>query len=215
MLDEGEMDGKPGCSNLTYCRGGKPKPFEELSRKRNDGLPCSTCHGQSSQQPNQQSLGCTSTHPCLMPKPENPSWWDLDPTNPDYYVLSVSAGPPGLPGLTVTLTMDRYKNIYGGLGGNYGKSMESFSASFTGGSIGSPFDEQIPDPVNIESFLTDWAVNGGVGAAGGGGITYSPGANQTFISRRALEYGIFLPPSIGLSDVHSWKLGNPFIAGDQ
>jgi hypothetical protein len=98
-----------------------------------------------------------------------------------------------------------------GLGVNYGKSMESFSASFTGGSIGSAFDEEIPDPVNIVSFLTGWAVNGG----GGGCLTYSSGANDVFVSKTAVEYGIFLPPSIGISDVHSWKLGNFFTPGDQ
>jgi hypothetical protein len=174
------------------------------------------CHGkETAKQKEKQTQECTSTHPCLQPKPQNPSWWDLDPSHPDYYVLSASVGPPGLPGLTATLTIDRYKNIYGGLGGNYGKSMEAFSASLTGGSIGSPLDEKVPDPVNIKSFLTGWAVNGGTGIVGGGGITYSSGANETFVSKTAVEYGGFLPPSIGVSDVYSWELGNPFISGDQ
>jgi hypothetical protein len=106
-------------------------------------------------------------------------------------------------------------NVYGGLGGNYGKSMEVFSASLTGGYIGSPFDDAVPDPVNIQSFLTGWAVNGGAGVVGGGGVTWSPGANQTFVSDVAFEGGAYLPPSLGISAVYSWLLGNPFMPGDQ
>jgi hypothetical protein len=109
-----EAGSKRGCTDPKYCQNGKPKPDDGSGKTQNPGLPCKNCHSQPVQQPNSQSTGCTPTHPCLQPMPENPSWWDVDPTNPDYYVLSVSAGPPGLPGITTTLTIDRYKNIYGG-----------------------------------------------------------------------------------------------------
>jgi hypothetical protein len=127
----------------------------------------------------------------------------------------VSAGPPGWPGVTGTVTLDRYGNLYAGLGINYGKSMESFSASFTGGYIGSPLDAKIPDPVNIQSFLTGWAINGGLGAVGGGAVTYSPEANRTFVSRWAVEGGGYLPPSIGVSAVRSWYIDNLGMPGNQ
>jgi len=110
--------------------------------------------------------------------------------------------------------MDRYGNVYGGFGGNYGKSIESFSASLNAGSIGDPFDDKIPD-AHIESFLTDWAINAGGGIVGGGAVTYSPGADAAWVSKVAWEGGAYLPPSLGISVVHSWKLGNPFIPGDQ
>ena len=222
------------CSNTTTLPSSpyKPKPAGGGNNNNNGGNSCSgpnpsvVCIPTPTSQPDLPTIpttvldpvvsnGCTSTRPCIGPKPEDPSWWNLDPSSPDYYILSVSAGPIGLPGVTGTLAIDRYKNVYGGLGVNYGKSMESFSASLTGGFIGSPFDDVIPDPVNIQSFMTGWAINGGIGVGGGGGVTWSPGANQTFVSNVAVEGGIYLPPSLGVSAVHSWMLGNPFIPGDQ
>jgi hypothetical protein len=35
MMDQGDMGGGSGCSNPKYCRGGKPKPPEELRRNSN------------------------------------------------------------------------------------------------------------------------------------------------------------------------------------
>jgi hypothetical protein len=104
--------------------------------------------------------------------------------------------------------------LYGGIGLNYGKSIETFSASLTRGYIGSPFDDEIPD-AHIEGFLTGWAINGGGGVFGGGGVTYSPGADRAWISKTAWEGGIYLPPAAGISAVYSWKLDNIFIPGDQ
>jgi hypothetical protein len=38
MMDQGDMGGGSGCSNPKYCRGGKPKPPEELKRMRGQNL---------------------------------------------------------------------------------------------------------------------------------------------------------------------------------
>jgi hypothetical protein len=74
---------------------------------------------------------------------KQPTWWDINPRNPDYYTLMFNAGLPRLPGVSVSLTFDRYGRLYLGLGGNYGKSIEAASLNLTGGYVGSAIDENI------------------------------------------------------------------------
>ena len=39
-----DIGGRKGCSEDKYCRSGKPKPTEELTRMRTEGQTCSNCH---------------------------------------------------------------------------------------------------------------------------------------------------------------------------
>jgi hypothetical protein len=145
---------------------------------------------------------CTSVQPCLSAW-EQPYWWDMNPEHPDYYVLSVSAG--NVYGGTAIVVVDRYGNVYIGIGGNVGKSISPVTGSLNGGWIGSAIDDRLPDSGNIGSFLTGLAINGQVGIVGNGAITWSPFAGK-YIEDTAVEYGGVLPFSIGVSATYTFKL---------
>lgn len=155
---------------------------------------------------NQQ--GTVITNECLQSSPcmgawEDPHWWDTNPKNPDYYVLTISAGKVG--GITVILVYDRFSNVYVGIGGNIGKSISPVTGSLNGGWIGSSHDNRIPDQANISSFLTGLAINGQAGVVGNVAGTWSPFAND-YISHTAKEYGGVLPFSIGVSATYSFMI---------
>jgi RHS repeat-associated protein len=145
---------------------------------------------------------CTNAHPCLSAW-EQPYWWNMNPKHPDYYVLSASAGN-GIGG-TAILVVDRYGNVYFGIGGNVGKSISPATGSLNGGWIGSSIDDKIPDSENTEKFLAGLSVNGQIGAVGDGAITWSPFAGN-YINHTAVEYGGVLPFSIGVSATFSIKI---------
>ena len=149
---------------------------------------------------------CTQTYPCISAW-ENPTWWDTDASNPDYYVLSVNSGSVG--GVTFIVVMDRYGNVYLGVGGNIGKSISSVTISFNGGWVGSMIDDDIPDQGNIDTFLTGLAINGQLGIVGNVAFTWSPLAND-YIDHSALEYGGVIPFSLGGSATYGFKIFDGF-----
>jgi hypothetical protein len=127
----------------------------------------------------------------------------MNPEHPDYYILSISGG--NIAGGTVILVIDRYGDVYVGLGANIGKSISPVTVSLNGGWIGSWTDDEIPDSGNIDSFLEGFSMNTQIGAVGNGAITWSPFAGD-YISHTALEYGSVLPFSLGNSATYSFKL---------
>jgi RHS repeat-associated protein len=153
-------------------------------------------------------------YPSLNPNPptisswDTPSKWDLDPQNPDYFTLVINADLPTiLPiGVSFLVTMDRYNQWYLGGGGNIGRSYGSHTFVLTGGFAGSPFDDDMPDPVNLSNFLNGVYVNGGMGFLSGFSVSWSPSSWSPILgdysTHFAGEGGIFLPPSLGISLVY-------------
>jgi RHS repeat-associated protein len=142
---------------------------------------------------------------CIRPW-EQPSSWDTDPNNPDYYSFGFYPGVPGIPiGGTLIIIVDRYQQVYFGIGVNIAKSLASPSYSLTGGYVGSASDSIIPDQGNLPNFLSGWAINASGGIVGGGGLTWAPVASS-YIEHKAYEFGAILPASIGVSITYNWKI---------
>lgn len=130
----------------------------------------------------------------------------MNPSNPDYYVISINSGlPTKLLGFTGILIVDRYNDIYLGFEGNIGKSFGSPSGSVTGSYIGSSLDDLFPDQANTQQFLSGLAINISAGALGEGGMSWSPNAGD-YIRHIAWEIGAFIPSSVGISAVYSVKI---------
>lgn len=137
---------------------------------------------------------------------EVPKYWDLDPQHPDYITIGVYPGITGDPtGATMILIIDRYGNIYVGLGLNVCRSLTSTTVSGTGGYIGSPFDNIIYNQLDMQKLLNGWGINLSGGIVSGGGITWSSGAT-TSMPTSAWEYGVIFPASIGGSITYSWQM---------
>lgn len=102
-------------------------------------------------------------------------YWDLNPSHPDYYTLTLSYAV-----VAFELTVDRYGQVYWALGGSLNTSEiggppgASFMAGRIGGGLGDQPPPPVLDPNSISSFLTGLAGNGGVGLGPAGGVTFSP-----------------------------------------
>ncbi len=135
-----------------------------------------------------------------------PSSWDLDPSHPDYYTFTVNGEL-----LTFSATVDRYNQVYIGLGGNVGKSILLPTFSLTGGWIGSLLDSDMPSQGNIETFLSGLTINAGGGYVGGGSVTVSPSTVDYVpelygferklpdVAPVAMEGGAYIPPGAGVA----------------
>jgi RHS repeat-associated protein len=149
----------------------------------------------------------TRTQICLAPPTTIGPWsgphGDLDPLHPDYAALSGSFGLPGLPGFSTIATIDRYSNIYWGLGINIGKSYATgYSGAVTGGWIGGDsVDNYVPPENEVESFLTGLSINASAGVGPGAGVTWSPFASG--YDNIAIEAGVY-SPQIGVTAYWSW-----------
>jgi hypothetical protein len=177
--------------------------------------------------PPPQPPSCAPGETCIVPAPPTPDYWDLDPLHPDYIALTGNWSPLGLAGFTGILVRDRYGRYYFGIGGNLGKSLAAGVPTFTlnGGYIGSAIDTAMPSQGNIGSFLGGLTINGGLGAVGGIAATASPSSaeynpplygfsrNYPDVAPVAVEGGIFLPPSIGISATYSWAVYPSSIMG--
>ncbi len=142
-----------------------------------------------------------------------PDGYDLDPYHPDYHTFAANFEV-----LTFIVTVDRYSQWYVGGGGNLGKSLGVPNFSLTAGSIGDPYDEDIPSAGNIDTFLGGLTINAGGGFVGGGSVTISPSAvdyvpelytfNRKYpdVAPIAVETGGYLPPSVGVSATWSVPL---------
>ena len=196
----------PGCDCLVHNRDNKNQHPEYLTYKNTalanqlgDNLRRNDEHGSNlNNLPKAESDFYYSTW-------EQPTWWDTNPQNPDYFVLMLNAGSPGLPGVSTSLTFDRYGRLYWGIGGNFGKSLEAASLNLTGGYVGSAFDDYRPDQGNLPSFLAGLTVNVSGGLFGGGGVTWSPSAGR-YIRHTAWEFGAFIIPNVGISATYNWQI---------
>lgn len=125
------------------------------------------------------SRQCTETDPCIGPDQTKP-YWDTDPSNPDYYVLTVSVG-------------------------EIGKSITPIAGSLMVGWVNDPSDNEYPTYAEMEDFLLGFGVNGGVGVIGGGGVNWSPNRKN---SARCIscEYGVVLIAQLGVSINYSGRV---------
>jgi RHS repeat-associated protein len=130
-----------------------------------------------------------------------------DPTGalrwPDYINLNVSISPPippffGIWGVQLNFSLDRYGNIYGGIGPQAGKSL-----TVVGGSLSFNWLEQFGKPCEsqLNNFLSSNGFSAGGGYYGGGQVSYSPG------NGRAWGAGLYTP-QFGGGYTYSWKLTN-------
>jgi len=127
----------------------------------------------------------------IMPIPNNPySGQYYTYSNgrlPDYLSININAG--SLIGLTpVSVTLDRYGNLYFGGGGNVGKSISGVSYSITAGWM-NLFDSRYGKPTEdeLKNLLSDHGFSVGAGLWLGSGVQWSTGNGY------AVNFGIVSP----------------------
>jgi hypothetical protein len=117
-------------------------------------------------------------------------------------MLTVSGG--GVVGVSGSIIVDRYGNIYFSIGPTLGKSLTIVSVSHVGGWIAESSnpnpttDLDMPNAEESKSFLTGLALNASGGLVIGGGETYVGNIDGT-------ERG-FYSPQIGVALTFLWLL---------
>jgi len=152
--------------------------------------------------PNQE---CTSTHPCLGEQNENIII--QNPSDPDYWSLQGSFSF-----VAVSITIDRYGNVYVAGGVNGGSSwVIGGSGAIVAGRINDQIDSVAPPEDQMEEFLQGPAITASGGILGGGGVTYSPWAKSSGDAfapdRFSYEIGAY-SPQIGVTATWGFELIN-------
>jgi len=115
-----------------------------------------------------------------------------EPRDRDYVTLTVGVG--AIIGASVSASVDRYGNIYVGLGAGVGLSPWLVSGSIVSGRLVG----DKPSASDVEGFLTGDAVGVGGGAGPSAGVVNSAGGT-------AIEQGI-TTPQVGAQFEHTWRL---------
>ena len=147
------------------------------------------------------------TQPVLMNQtaPSN-----LELASPDYYQLEINIAIPNkltltAVGVSLTGTLDRYGNIYGGIGPSVGKSLTGFAVAGTANYVIDGMTRTVPNEDQLASFLSGHSIT-----AGGGFIT---GGHGTWVPGNGFGVGTgFYTPQIGAAYNYTLPLGNPFRA---
>ena len=134
--------------------------------------------------------------------PEKPN----APARPDYVTFTLSGTLPPTPytatifGVTATLTLDKYGNLYFGIGGNAGKNLGVVGATLVAGGFN---DSANFTEAQMRSFLSGITNNFTLGS----GVAFGwsrPGLSGP----KSAEFGLAFMPSTGVSTVYSWHLLN-------
>ena len=108
---------------------------------------------------------------------------------PDYYQLEINIAIPNkfsltAVGVSLTGTLDRYGNIYGGIGPSFGKSLTGISGAGTANYIIDGSTRTVRNEDGLASFLSGHSVTGGGGFITGGHGTWAPGNGLCYWNRR-------------------------------
>jgi hypothetical protein len=127
---------------------------------------------------------------------------------PDYYQLEINIAIPNkftltAVGVSLTGTLDRYGNIYGGIGPSFGKSLTGIAGAGTANYLIDGLTRTVRNEDGLGSFLSGHSVTGGGGFLTGSHGTWVPGNGF------AIGTGGYTP-QIGAAYNYSWQLGNPF-----
>jgi hypothetical protein len=167
------------CSkNPQYCKNGKPMTKEELKAVWDERHPKK--EKEKIQEDSKESSGGLR--------------W------PDYYTANIATGwPLAAVGVDIQITIDRYWNVYGGVGG-YGGTP---GVSVFGGWI---VQKDKPNEQFLEGFVSQHTIFGGGGFWGGGGVTWGhPFDGELNWNDFAGELGFTTPGGAG-GYVYSWLL---------
>ncbi len=128
------------------------------------------------------------------------------PARPDYVTFTLSGTLPPTPytgtifGVSATLTLDKYGNLYFGIGGNAGKNLGFLGATLVAGGFN---DSANFTEAQMESSLSGITNNFSLGS----GIVF--GWSRSGLSGpKSAEFGLAFMPTIGVSTVYSWPLLN-------
>jgi hypothetical protein len=133
-----------------------------------------------------------------------PAQWDLDPNNPDYWVVSGSVWF-----VTGSYEVDRYGQWYISVGASVDILASFFqipNVSVRAGDINGygGIYQEFPDAAGMEAFLTGVSANAGGGILGGGSETWVPFAGE-YVSHTSNEWGAYFPGSAGASVSFAWS----------
>lgn len=155
---------------------------------------------------NCQPANYSNDNPCntgaSIESTSTPSNWDLNPNDPDFWVISGSASF-----VTGSVEIDRYGQWYFSFGGTVDLlssffnipdvSVRAGNVNGYGGELGGAY-QKFPDQASMGSFLTGLSVNGGGGILGGASETWAPLAGN-YVEHTATEWGAYFPGSLGVS----------------
>ena len=105
---------------------------------------------------------------------------NLELASPDYYQLEINIAIPNkltltAVGVSLTGTLDRYGNIYGGIGPSVGKSLTGFAVAGTANYVIDGMTRTVPNEDQLASFLSGHSITAGGGFITGGHGTWVPG----------------------------------------
>ena len=136
-------------------------------------------------------------------------WKDSDlliTRDPDYHQITISAGT--VIGITGSITIDAYGNIYESHGVTIGKSLTGISGSYTQGFLDgrlfTTHDCYYTKEEDIVDHLTGLGINISGGVIFGGGVNIAPFSNH----RLSVQGGLY-SPQVGISGTVTNLLGNP------
>jgi hypothetical protein len=135
---------------------------------------------------------------------------DMELALPDYYQPAINIAIPNkltltAVGVSLTGTLDRYGNFYGGIGPSVGKSLTGFAVAGTANYVIDGMTRTVRNEDQLASFLSGHSFTGGGGFLTGGHGTWVPGNGF------AIGTGVYTP-QIGAAYNYSWQLGNPYRA---
>jgi hypothetical protein len=133
---------------------------------------------------------------------QQPNKWDMDPSHPDYWVMSASWNI-----ITASFEIDRYGEWYIGIGPSLDVLSTFFEVPLASIRIGNVdgyggIYQDFPGQINMETFLTGLSFNGGGGILGGASLTWVPGAGE-YVNHTSTEAGIYFPGSLGVSATYT------------
>jgi RHS repeat-associated protein len=105
---------------------------------------------------------------------------DLELALPDYYQLEINIAIPNkftltAVGISLTGTLDRNGNFYGGIGPSLGKSLTGFAVAGTANYVIDGMTRTVRNEDQLASFLSGHSITGGGGFITGGHGTWVPG----------------------------------------